>query len=838
VATWFSGISRYHRTVRRNVFLWCLVYLGVLVLLVGKLLWLQVVQHRHYTELGERYRFREAVLPAMRGRIRDCNLAVLAQDDERLSLYADPTLCTFPWESNDDAGACARFIAGQLAPVIARPEEAVLADLRRQLPFVWVQRNLAPGSAETLRRMALPGLVVKADGWCYRVGVDFSAATEDDDLVSALSDTLNLPGGDVRNQLGLTPLPEEADSDAARPTGKRWVGGVYHEEEKKALEKLHLAGLIFAQDRVNESLGVDPRPYLNHTPGYSSETTANALAPILGMKTAAIQRRLEFRPRFTWLQRPLSEEMLAAVQRLRGTFYVVKPDLILTMPDAENDPDKAMTEAVDRLYSMLNDKGKPEVISLAEIRRRLQPGAEPGALGVKLYKDGPSLEVLRRLSAVPIPGVVYGLPGIATQHERRREYPYDTLAASTLGFVMINGLHMRGVFGLEATQEKLLAGVDGFESKEIDARRNAIPERGKRTDPQDGADIFLTLDRNIQMAAEEALAKAVDSSHALGGECVVMDPNTGEILAMASYPGWDANDPGNSKVPLVNPIISHYYEPGSTFKLVAVMAALEEGVVRDEQTVTNCTGPLQVGNRSIREAHSYHGVVDSGRLLEQSCNIGAATLALELGSERFLKWCDRLGFGQRTGIELRNESPGALNRENAKKARITLACMGFGQSLAVTPLQMTAAYSVVASGGYYYPPHLIKFRLRPDGTREEVKVTPRRVCSPETAALMRGYFERVVEKGTGGTAKISGYRVAGKTGTAQKAGPGGYRGGKAIGSFIGFVPADKPRLTIIAVIDEPQTSHYGGVVAAPVFAEVAGRALHYLNVPPTESTAY
>jgi len=834
VATWFSGISRYHRTVRKNVFLWCLLFLAVFGLLVLRLFWLQVVRHSHYVELGERYRFREAVLPAMRGRIRDCNFAVLAQDDERLSLYADPTLCTFPWEHENTSGACAKFVAERLAPVIERPEAEVLTDLQRQESYKWVKTNLSPDVANTLRNMALPGMTVKEDGHCYRVGVDLAQVDDGDDLVTALSEVLELPRDEVRNQLGLTPLPDDENGKAAHPTGKRWVRGVYHKAEKDALEELHLPGLIFTQDRVNESLGVDPRPYLNNTPGYNADAMAKMLEPILDMKAKAIKRRLEFRRRFTWLKRPLTQDMLEKVQRLQGTLYVVQPGIILTTPEAEENPAKTMDEAVDRLYGMINAKKGPEVISRDEIRRRLQPGAPPGPLAEKLYKGGPSLEVSRRLSAIPIPGVVYGLPGIATQHERRREYPYGTLAAPTLGYVLIDGLHMKGVFGIEGTANATLTGKDGFESKEIDARRNAIPEHSERTDPVDGKDVFLTLDRSIQMAADEALTKAVTESHAAGGLCVVMDSNTGEILALSSAPSWDANNPGKSKVPLVNPVISHFYEPGSTFKLVAVMAALEEGIAHDGQTITNCSGPLRVGKWPIKESHSYHGQVDPGRLLEQSCNVGAATLAMKLGADKFLYWCDRLGFGKPTGIELRNESPGTLNRANAKRARVTLACMGFGQSMAVTPLQMAAAYSVVANGGNYVQPHLIKYHLRPDGTREPVKITSRRVCSEETARLMRGYFERVVTKGTGNFAKIPGYRTAGKTGTAQKAGPGGYGGGKAIGSFIGFLPADKPRLTIIALIDEPQGSHYGGVIAAPVFAEVGRKAMHYLNVPPSE----
>jgi cell division protein FtsI/penicillin-binding protein 2 len=264
------------------------------------------------------------------------------------------------------------------------------------------------------------------------------------------------------------------------------------------------------------------------------------------------------------------------------------------------------------------------------------------------------------------------------------------------------------------------------------------------------------------------------------------------------------------------------------------MAALEEGVIKDGQIVTDCRGPLTIGHNTIHESHGYHGEVDCGALLEKSCNEGAAVLAMRLGADRFLPWCEKLGFGQKTGIELANESPGSLNKKNAK-AKITLANMGFGQSLAVTPVQMAALYSAAANGGVWVQPHLIKSQQNPDGSWTATKVPRRRVCTPETAALLRKYLERVVsgKSGTGKAAAIAGYRIGGKTGTAEKAGLHGYREGKYIGSFIGVMPLEKPRLTIITVIDEPKLSHYGAVVACPAERAVALRALEYLNIPPT-----
>ncbi len=832
MSTWFSGISKHHRILRKNIFVWCLIYGVVFLVLILRLFWLQVVQHDYYTKVGNRYRYREVELPATRGRLLDRNYTVLALDDEQQSLFVDPSLCTYPGATAADRSAYTQFIAHELAPVIQQPEEEILATLNRQLSFVWVKRHLTPKMVSELQSVQLPGIAVRVDGARYRVGIDLSHGVPNPDILAPLATLLKLPQEEVSAQLGMAATPKDQDAPVLPATGQRWVRGIYHAGVKEAIEELHLPNILYTKAGLDYSLGVDPRVYAEDDAAITATQAAVVLAPILQMSEEAVARRLLFRPRFAWLKRGLTRQMTDQVMQLQGTMFVVKSGLLSPVPTEEQRDVAPLQEAADRLYSMLNDPKAPERISRDEIVRRLQPGQPPGPLAIKLINGRPVVNIHRRLFTQPIPGVVYGLPGVSLQAERRRRYQYNTMASATLGFTDST---RHGAFGLEQSQDKTLAGVDGREKKEIDTRRVTIPERSQRTEPKDGMDVVTTLDRDIQLAADAALAKAVADSHAAGGQCVVMDSNTGEILALSNYPQWDANAPGKTALPLVNASVSHFYEPGSTFKLMAVMAALEEGLIHDSTQITYCSGALGIGRRVVHEAHHAHGAVDAGRLLEQSCNIGAALLAMRLGETRFLHWCDKLGFGRLTGVEIKNESPGSLNRTNAH-AKITLANMGFGQSLAVTPLQMVAAYSSVANGGEWVQPHLIKARLLPDGTRQETVVPRRRVCSPATAKLIRGYLERVVTKGTGGSAAIPGYRVAGKTGTAQKAGEHGYGSGKAIGSFIGFVPADNPRFTILAIIDEPQGSHYGGVVAAPVFREVGLRALSFYNIPPSMKT--
>jgi len=877
MATWLSGFSQQHRTIRKNAVIWCILLGGILLLIIGRLFWLQVIKHAYYQRQADMYHKRQDVLPATRGRLLDCNGVVLALDDTRDSLYVDPELISNP-----------ALLAQQLAPVVQVPPDQLLATITQPVDFVWVKRDLSPTEVTALRACTLPGLTVREDGWRYRIGADPRLLPESDALVPELAQALGVTPQTVTTQLGIdvTPQQEHASSKEpvhqaapvatspvapaqttgtppphhtaatpatppATPLRLRWLTAHFSPPHMLAVRALHFPGVAIVKAEKNYSLGVDPRGYLDGTSTLPADTAAAQLSLLIGMTPEAIERRLLYRTRFAWLRRGLSEEMSAAVRRLQGTFFVVEPGKVLSTPDPSekhDTPGTRLDNAVDRLYAMSNPEPKPhkqgeplepvkELISKEEIRNRLQAGAAPGPLGPPPAAGKPSLRITRKMIAKPIPGVVYGLPGVGMQQERRRRYPYNTLASASLGFVAYFNGGFHGAFGLEQVEDNILQGKDGKEMREIDTRRMTIPERSERIEPVDGRDVVTTLDVNIQQTAEDELAKAVDSAHALRGACVVMNPENGEILAMATYPSWDANDPAAKKIPLVHTAVSNYYEPGSTYKTATVIAALEEGVTHDGQIITNCTGALPVGNHIIHDVHGAHGQVDAGALLEESCNIGAATLAMRLGPARFLKWCDNLGFGKRTGIELANESHGSLNRKNCERAKVTLANEGFGQSMAVTPLQMVALYSVAANGGYLVKPHLVKSWVRPDGTIEHVMPERKRVCKAETAVLLRRYLERVVsgKKGTGKAAAIPGYRIAGKTGTAQKAGPGGFRAGKYIGSFIGFMPVEKPRLTMVAIIDEPQGSHYGGVIAAPVVREVGKRTMELiLRIPPSQ----
>jgi len=337
----------------------------------------------------------------------------------------------------------------------------------------------------------------------------------------------------------------------------------------------------------------------------------------------------------------------------------------------------------------------------------------------------------------------------------------------------------------------------------------------------------LTINPAIQQKAEQELTRSIEATHALGGQCLVMNPTTGELLAYVLLPKGNL---AHKQPALPIDVDCGYFEPGGTFDIMPVVAALEEGVARDGQTITNCTSAMSVGNHVIHEAHHAHGKVDLQRILTESCNIGCATLALKLGPVRFRTWCEKMGFGKRTGLEISHECPGTLNFRNMH-SRITLANMGFGQSLAVTPQQLLATYAVVANGGEWVQPRLLKATVKNDATAPAATAR-RRVCSEKTAALLRSYLEDVVKHGTGKQAAIPGYRIAGKTGTSQKAFSGGYRAGAMIATFAGIMPVDQPRLVILVIVDEPHSSYYGGVVAAPVAREVGRFALKQMGITP------
>ncbi len=458
-------------------------------------------------------------------------------------------------------------------------------------------------------------------------------------------------------------------------------------------------------------------------------------------------------------------------------------------------------------------------------------------------KRGRRYVLLRRSVDEVIAGGVRALElgGVIVSTEWKRAYPYGELAASLLGFI---GRDRKGMSGIEKVLDGRLAGTEGEMLVMLDGRRprsrTQIPSRTVVTEEMiPGGSVVLTIDLDIQAIAEEELKKAVEAADAAGGAVIVMDPKSGEVLALATRPGFDPNEYRQYPAKTwVSQAVVGVYEPGSTFKLVTACAAIEEGVMSHGET-HQCTGSRMVGRHEISCAlHGgtrAHGRVDLDDMVIESCNTGMATVALKMGPERMYRWAKRLGFGEKTGIELAGESRGILSPAR-EWSRVQLANIGFGQGIAVTPLQLLRAYCAVANGGWLVHPHVVKAITDAAGRMEPTKTPkPARVLSDKTVERMRGLLVGVVEEGTGKRARLPGRRVAGKTGTAQKPTPEqGFRAEKYVGSFVGFAPAQDPRIAVLVAIDEPRGSHYGGVVAAPAFRAICERVLTYLRVPRTE----
>lgn len=431
------------------------------------------------------------------------------------------------------------------------------------------------------------------------------------------------------------------------------------------------------------------------------------------------------------------------------------------------------------------------------------------------------------------------LHGIGFSPESKRFYPNVEVAANVVGFT---GLDPNGLEGIELKYDSVILGNTGYLVTERDAlgRSIAIDDAlVKKSEP--GKNIILTLDKNIQYIAEKELAKAVTESGAKNGMALVMEPNTGKVLAMANYPSFNPNSFSHYAQSLLrNRVVADSFEPGSTFKVFLISAALEEKIVKPTD-VFNCeNGRYTIADRTIHDTHSYSSL-SVADILKYSSNIGAAKIGSRLGDERLFRYLRSFGFGERTGIDLPGESPGNL-RDKRRWYGVDLATISFGQGVSASAIQLATAISTVANGGILMKPYIVE-RIVDDKGQEVQKFDPqviRRVISEDTARKVTKMMESVTTNGgTGLNAAVDGYRVAGKTGTAQKADPvtHGYSATKRTASFIGFIPADKPKLTIFVVIDEPQTSPYGGVVAAPAFREIALKTLCYLKIPPQGETS-
>lgn len=427
------------------------------------------------------------------------------------------------------------------------------------------------------------------------------------------------------------------------------------------------------------------------------------------------------------------------------------------------------------------------------------------------------------------------IEGIGFVKETKRFYPNSEVAAHVIGFT---GLDPEGLEGVERRYDATILGGNGYLVTERDALGRNVALKG--TVIQDGAmghSVTLTLDKNIQYIAEKELAKAVDDSGARAGTAIVMDPQTGRVLAMANYPTFNLNAHA-SYAPSVwrNRAVADSYEPGSTFKTLLIAAALEEKVVRPGDGINCEGGSYAIGGRVIHDTHKY-GRLSIAEILKYSSNIGVAKIGSKLGPSRLYTYLRNFGIGEKSGIDLPGETAGML-RHWSQWYGIDLATISFGQGVTASSIQLAAAFSAIANGGVLMKPYLVERVTDNEGNvvRSFEPQVRRRVVSPETARAVARMMEGVsAEGGTGTSASVEGYRVAGKTGTAQKADPvtKGYSATKRTASFIGFVPADKPRLTILVMIDEPKTSPYGGVVAAPAFSAIALQSLCYLKVPPS-----
>lgn len=465
------------------------------------------------------------------------------------------------------------------------------------------------------------------------------------------------------------------------------------------------------------------------------------------------------------------------------------------------------------------------------------PGIEVHAKELETRLSGPSeFAWIARQVAPEVAAAVkkLGIEGIYTLEEHRRSYPKNHLAANVVGYVSIDGA---GLAGIEHSFDQFVRGRAGKVTLLRDARRGMYLVGGEGPNaPADGENVVLTIDEVIQFVTERALASAVETWHASGGAAIVMDPNDGSVLAMASLPTFDPNRFRDfSPLTWRNRAIQDLYEPGSTFKIVTASAGLEQGVVTPSQVIDCGPGYYEIANVKIREhGGNAYGMIPFEEVMVHSSNVGAIRVALSLGPRRFHEFIRRFGFGEQTGIALPGEARGIV-RDPARWSQLSNAVLAIGQEIAITPLQLLRVTCAVANGGRLVQPRIVDRVVDHEGRiiYRPQSDPPARVVSDRTAGVLNEILKAVVTRGTGQNAALEEFEVAGKTGTAQKAGRGGYSADKYVSSFVGYVPADRPRLAILVVIDEPKGSHYGGTVAAPAFRDIAEASLRYLKVRPT-----
>jgi len=479
-----------------------------------------------------------------------------------------------------------------------------------------------------------------------------------------------------------------------------------------------------------------------------------------------------------------------------------------------------------------------EIEDSRSLIRSLKPylGIEKKVLTEKLKSSSPFVWLKRKIDYAQAQKIMdLGLKGIGMLTESRRFYPNNQLASHMLGFV---GIDNEGLEGLEMKFNSFLSGTPGYSYAFRDAKaRRIFSKHSGLIPPSDGYNLVLTIDEVIQHIAEKELDRTFSDSEAAAATVIVMNPTSGDILALANRPAFDLNnfnisEPDSRR----NRAVTDILEPGSVFKVITASAALEEEVVSLEREFFCEEGLYNVGGHILHDHHPY-GKLTFRQVIELSSNIGTVKTAQLLGKEKLYSFIKLFGFGSKTNIELPGEVVGII-RPSERWSGISIAAIPIGQEVAVTPIQLVRALSVIANGGMLVKPRIV-LSIQ-DSQGEVVKnfepEKPKRIISSSTASFMTEILEGVVERGTGKRAQLSEYRACGKTGTAQKLEPDGrYSHSKYVASFMGFAPASDPRVAVLVCVDEPKGAYYGGSVAAPAFKRITEDVLRYMKVEPDKT---
>ena len=500
----------------------------------------------------------------------------------------------------------------------------------------------------------------------------------------------------------------------------------------------------------------------------------------------------------------------------------------------------ALTEPSYQIYAIPNDIENKWVLA-----KKIAPilNKDRKDISDKLYASkAPFLWLKRHASESTMKTLkALNLKGLGFIKTEKRVYPNNQLASHMMGFV---GIDNQGLSGIEYRYDKQLKGSSGKIILDGDPRGTQLVSGKKiKIPPNDGQSIITTIDSSIQFIAEKFLEKAVKKHKAEAGQAIIMDPKTGDILAMAIVPTFNPNTWQSSKTSdrRIRPI-TDVFEPGSIFKIITLASVLEEDIVSSKTTI-HVPETYKLFNKVIKEAHARKENESSNKtvseIIEQSLNVGTTLLAIKLGKERFYKYIKEFGFGEKTYIQLPGESKGLLSPPQ-KWSGLDIATHSFGQGIATTGLQLTAAMSIIANNGVYIKPRIIKyFQSKDQSTLKGIPIQKKeRIISEQTAYEVKKTLFNVVERGTAKNIKIKGYTLAGKTGTAQKAKTNGlgYEKGNYIASFLGFFPVEDPKIVMLVSIDSPQKGYYGSTVAGPVFKECAKFIIDYYNIPPNTLT--